>query len=151
MTKETMIRNYRRFSAAEKYTLGFIYKHELYMATVEEIAPRYMKVERASSKNGGGRKLQFRLNNKYKEQLIRKGAKKLGSESLLQGEYNKGVEFERLVYEMNKIEYRGKDSVGFWVEGDIEINGKQVQVKLEGAQVVMESTLEKLKKKARGC
>ena len=148
MTKETMIRNYRKFSAADAYIIGFIYKHELYIATMEEIAPRFIRVEHESSKNGGRRKLQLRLNNQYKEQLIRKGAELVGTEEVLNGEYNKGVEFEKLVSERNGIEYRGKDSIGFWVAGDIEINGKQCQVKLEGAQIVVESTLENLKKRA---
>ena len=151
MTKETMIRNYRKFSAADAYAIGFVYKHDLYVATMDEIAPRYMKVERESSKKGGHRKLQLRLNNQYKEQLIRKGAECIGSEDMLIGEYNKGVEFEKLVYERNGLEYRGKDNVGFWVSGDVEIDGKQIQVKLEGAQIVVETTLENLKKKARGC
>ena len=148
MTKETMIRNYRKFSAADAYIIGFIYKHELYIATMEQIAPRFIRVEHESSKNGGRRKLQLRLNNQYKEQLIRKGAELVGTEEVLNGEYNKGVEFEKLVSERNGIEYRGKDSIGFWVAGDIEINGKQCQVKLEGAQIVVESTLENLKKRA---
>lgn len=147
MNKATMIRNYRKFSASDAYALGFVYKHELFVAMVDEIAPRFMKVERESSKKGGRQKLQLRLNNKNKEYLIRKGAEYLGSETLLIGEYNKGVEFERLIYTVNGQEYRGKDNVGFWVAGDIEINGKQVQVKLEGAQIVVESTLENLKKK----
>ena len=151
MTKETMIRNYRKFSVADAYAIGFVYKHDLYVATMDEIAPRYMKVERESSKKGGHRKLQLRLNNQYKEQLIRKGAECIGSEDMLIGEYNKGVEFEKLVYERNGLEYRGKDNVGFWVSGDVEIDGKQIQVKLEGAQIVVETTLENLKKKARGC
>lgn len=148
MTKQTMIRNYRRFSAADAYIVGFIYKHNLYIAVMEEIAPRFMKVERESSKKGGRRKLQLRLNNQYKEQLIKKGAELVGTEEMLNGKYNKGVEFEKLVSERNGIEYRGKDSVGFWVAGDIEINGKQYQIKLEGAQIVVESTLENLKKRA---
>ena len=147
MTKATMIRNYRKFSASDCYALGFIYKHDLYIAMVDEIAPRFMKVERESSKKGGRQKLQLRLNNNDKEYLIRKGAECLGSETMLIGEYNKGVEFERLVYTINGQEYRGKDNVGFWVAGDIEIDGKQVQVKLEGAQIVVENTLENLKKK----
>jgi hypothetical protein len=32
------------------------------------------------------------------------------------------------------------------VSGDLEINGKQVQIKFNGAQIVVERTLEKLKK-----
>lgn len=147
MTKQTMIKNYRKFSASDAYALGFVYKHELYVAFVDEIAPRFMKVERESSKKGGKQKLQLRLNNSHMEALIRKGAECLGSEELLIGEYNKGVEFERLVYEINGQTYRGKDNVGFWVAGDIEINGKQVQVKMNGAQIVVENTLENLKKR----
>ena len=150
MTKETMIKNYRKFSAAEGYALGFVYKHNLYVAFVDEIAPRFMNVERESSKKGGKQKLQLRLRNKHMESLIRKGAECLGDESMLIGDYNKGVEFERIISERNGIEYRGKDSVGFWVAGDVEIDGKQVQVKLNGAQIVVENTLENLKKKARG-
>ena len=147
MNKNTMIKWYRKFSAADAYAIGFTYKHNLYVAMMDEIAPRFMKVERESSKKGGKQKLQLRLNNKYKESLIRKGAECLGDEDLLIGEYNKGVEFERLVYERNGQEYRGKDNVGFWVSGDITIDGKEVQVKLEGAQIVVENTLENLKKR----
>lgn len=150
MTKETMIRNYRRFSAADAYILGFIYGGQVYMVEVKDIAPRYMKVERCSSKNGGYRKLQFRLNNAYKEELIRKGAKVIGTPEILDGQYNKGVEFERVVYNEFGQTYRGKDSVGFWVSGDITVDNKELQVKFEGAQIVVENTLENLKKRARG-
>ena len=149
MNKQTMIRNYRKFSAADAYALGFVYGHNLYVAMVDEIAPRYMRVEHESSKKGGCAKLQLRLTKPYMEQLMRKGAKCLGSEDLLIGTYNKGVEFERLISELNGIEYRGKDSVGFWVEGDVEIDGKQVQVKMNGAQIVVERTLKNLQKKGK--
>jgi hypothetical protein len=68
---------------------------------VNEIPPRYMTVEHESSKKGGAAKLQLRLKKAYKEQLIRKGATYMGGEEILIGEYNKGVEFERLISEMN--------------------------------------------------
>lgn len=146
MTKETMIRNYRKFSAADSYILGFIYKHEVYMIEVKEIMPRYMRVEHESSKKGGCAKLQLRLPQNYQKQLIRKGAVCLGSEEMLNGEYNKGVEFERIVSELNGQTFRGKDNVPFYVEGDLEIDGRQVQIKFNGAQIVVERTLNKLKK-----
>ena len=146
MTKETMIRNYRKFSAANSYILGFIYNHEVYAIEVTEIMPRYMRVEHESSKKGGCAKLQLRLPKNYQEQLIRKGAVVIGSENILNGEYNKGVEFERIISEMNGQEFRGKENVGFWVEGDLEIDGRQVQIKFNGAQIVVETTLERLKK-----
>lgn len=146
MTKQTMIKNYRKFSPVDGYVLGFIYKHNLYAIIVEEIMPRFMRVERESSKKGGCEKLQFRLNNQYKEQLIRKGAECLGSEDLLVGQYNKGVEFERLITERDGQEFRGKDSVPFYMGGDVNIGGKELQVKLDGAQIVVARTLENLKR-----
>lgn len=148
MTKTTMIKNYRKFSAADSYILGFEYKHNIYAIMVEEIPPRYMQVERESSKKGGAQKLQLRLHKAHKEEPLRKGATLIGTEDILKGEYNKGVEFERIISEMNGQVWRGKENVGFWVEGDIEIDGRQVQVKLNGAQIVVETTLERLKKKA---
>jgi hypothetical protein len=90
MTKQTMIRNYRKFSAADSYILGFIYKHEVYMVEVDEIMPRYMRVEHESSKKGGCAKLQLRLPQNYQKQLIKKGAVSIGNENILNGDYNKG-------------------------------------------------------------
>jgi hypothetical protein len=86
------------------------------------------------------------LKKAYREQLIRKGATLIGNEDILKGQYNKGVEFERIISEMNGQEFRGKENVGFWVEGDLEIDGRQVQIKFNGAQIVVETTLERLKK-----
>lgn len=149
MTKETMIKNYRKFSAADAYILGFEYKHIIYMVMVDEIMPRYMKVERESTKKGGKKKLQLRLCKQYKEQLLRKGAIALGDESILNGAYNKGVEFERLIFNRYNQEFRGKENIGFWKEGDIEIDGKQIQIKLNGAQIVVENTLLRLQKEQR--
>jgi hypothetical protein len=148
MNKNTMIKNYRRFSAADAYIIGFTYKHEVYMVEVEEIAPRYMRVEHESSKKGGCAKLQLRLTNQYMEQLIRKGAQVIGDEDMLVGEYNKGVEFERIISEMNGVEYRGKDSVPFYEAGDLNADGKEIQIKFNGAQIVVERTLKRLQKEA---
>ena len=147
MTKATMIKNYRKFSGAESYIICFVYKHMLYMIKVAEIMPRYMSVQHSSSKTGRVPKLQLTINNSHKEQMIRKGAICLGSEDLVVcDDLNKGFAFERLVSEFYGIEYRGQDNVGFWVGGDLEVNGEQIQVKFQGAQIVAEKTLERLKK-----
>ena len=150
MKKENEIRYYRKFSGADAYILGFIYKHDLYCITVDEIMPRFMRVEKSSSKKGGHEKLQFRLNNAFKEQLIRKGAEKIGTDAdLLEIAGNKGVSFERMVYRMNGQEPRPKDSVRFDKGGDININGIEYQIKLDGAQIVEFKTLNKIQKERK--
>ena len=146
MTKETMIKNYRKYSAADAYILGFIYNHVVYAVEVAEIMPRFIRVEYESSKKGGCAKLQLRLPKRYQEQLLKKGAIALGSEDILNGEYNKGVEFERIITELNGQVFEGKDSVPFYVKGDLNVNGKEIQVKFNGAQIVVERTLKRLKK-----
>lgn len=148
MNKTTMIKHYRNFSKADKYIIGFEYGKMVYAIALDEIPPRFIRVEKASSQNGGGAKLQLRLIKAHKEQLIRKGAECLGSPEILNGCYNKGVMFERLITEdyFGQI-WSGKDNTPFYKDGDLTTeNGIKVQIKYEGAQIVMESTLEKLKR-----
>lgn len=141
MKKENAIRYYRKFSAADGYIIGFEYKKENYIITVDELMPRWIRVEKASTKKGGHEKLQLRLNNKHKEQLIKKGARKFDFNPDVE---NLGVALEREVYRMSGQVPRDKDSEGFWKCGDITIDGKEYQVKREGAQIVVFETLKNL-------
>lgn len=141
MKKENAIHYYRKFSAADAYIIGFTYKKDFYVSVVDEIMPRFIRVERETSGKGAHEKLQLRLRNEHKEQLIRKGAVKVNY--IPSGE-NKGRDFERFIYEQNGQEFRGNEHTGFWVSGDININGVEYQVKLEGAQIVTFLTLKNL-------
>lgn len=151
MTKENMIRYYRKYSGADAYILGFFYKHDLFMVKMPEILPRFIKVRTASSRNGGGEKLQFELNNKFKEQLInRHGAIKIGKDTdLNEIQRNKGVSFERMVYRYYGLEPRERDNVRFTEGGDLRVNGEEIQVKFEKAQIVAFSTIHKIQKERR--
>ena len=146
MTKATMIRNYRKYSAAEGYILGFVYNKMLYFVEMEEIMPRYLNVEEASRNQGDN--LRIRLKKAHKENLMKKNPVCLGSADLLiQSKYNKGEIFEKLV-----TEYYGqiweKDTIPFWVQGDININGKEIQIKFENAGLMNTKQIKKLRKSA---
>lgn len=143
MNKRTFINTYRNYSAADSYILGFTYAHNLYMIEVNEIMPRFLSVEEASRNQGEN--LRLRLKKKYKEQLLKKGAIMLGSADCLVAEkYNKGEIFEKLV-----TEYFGqtwsKDTVPFWVQGDICVNGKEIQIKLDSATLMNTKQIARLK------
>lgn len=148
MNKQTMIKNYRKYSKADKYIVGFEYKKNIYAIALDEIPPRFIKVEKESSRKGGKAKLQLRLNNQYMEQLIRKGAECICQPTDLIGKYNKGVMFEKFITEEYfGQEWQGKDNTPFYISGDIKTeNGAEIQIKFNGAQIVVESTLEKLKR-----
>lgn len=142
MKKATLRKWYEKFSSADSHIVGFIFNHDLYMTEMESIPPRYLCESMAS--RGQGNSLRLRIKKKYKEQLIRKGAICLGSEDILDGTYNKGEEFERVV-----TEYFGqtweKDSIPFWVQGDINVDGREIQIKLDSATLINESRIKSLR------
>ena len=144
MNKTTMIKHYRTHSAADSYIIGFTYDGNLYMSKVAEIMPRFLSVEQASRNQGDN--LRLRIKRQYKKQLLHKGAILLGSANMLTAEkYNKGEIFEKIV-----TEYFGqiweKDTVPFWVQGDIEVNGEQIQIKLDSATLMNTKQIAKFKR-----
>ena len=72
-----------------------------------------------------------------------KKAVKVGILADLEGEYNKGVMFEKLVYEINGQTFRGKDNVKFTEGGDIVIDGREIQVKYEHARICFKKRIYK--------
>ncbi len=144
MTKATMIKNYRKFSAADSYIIGFIFDKMLYFVEMEEIMPRFLNVEEASRNQGDN--LRLRLKKAHKASLMKKSPICLGSADLLtESKYNKGEIFEKLV-----TEYYGqtweKDTVPFWVQGDINLGGKEVQIKFDSATLMNTKQIKKLQK-----
>ena len=148
MTKGNAIRYYRKYTGAEQYIIGFLHQHILWAIQVEEIMPRYMTMK-AESK-GHAEKLQMDLKAKHKKELIKKGATPLCTEEeflAMNDMHNKGFTFERYIFELNgQGEQWERDNVGFWVCGDININGVETQVKFQNAQIVAVPTLHRLQK-----
>lgn len=146
MTKQTMIRNYRKYSAADSYIVGYVYDKMLYFVEMAEIAPRFLNVEEASRNQGEN--LRLRIKKNYKRQLMKKNPVCLGSaDRLTADKYNKGEIFEKLV-----TEYFGqtweKDTIPFWVQGDINLDGREVQIKLDSATLMNTKQIKKLQKSA---
>ena len=144
MTKRTMIKWYRDKSAADSYIIGFTYNKDIYMVNVAEIMPRYLSVEEASRNQGEN--LRLRIKKAHKAELMKKNPICLGSESqLVADKYNKGEIFEKLVTEHYGQKWE-KDTVPFWVQGDINIGGKEVQIKFDSATLMNTKQIEKFKK-----
>ena len=140
-----MMETYHKNSAADEYWFGFILGHLLYVVcglTFDELAVTF-KMDRASSKRGGFAKIRIKANTATLAAFI-PHAVCLGSEDLLNlAGYNKGEAFEKIITERYTTEQWVKDSVPFWMDGDATINGKKVQIKLNGAELTNEKTLQK--------
>ena len=146
MTKRTIINTYRKYSAADSYILGFIYDKKLYMVETKEIMPRFLTVEEASRNQGEN--LRLRIRKPLKEQLMRKNPICLGDANQLETEkYNKGEIFEKLVTEYFGQEWK-KDTIPFWVQGDLNLDGKEIQIKLDSATLMNTNQIAKLNKRA---
>ena len=146
MTMNEMTIAYARKTAAHKYALGFVCNGRLYVVVLSfaELS-RFFKLDRASSKRGGFAKIRIKLSSKDRAELSLI-AECLGAESLLTADpaHNKGENFERELTERWTAETWVKDSVPFWVAGDIRVNGEEIQVKLDGAELTNERTLARI-------
>ena len=139
-----MTETYHKHSAADEYWFGFVVNHLLYVAmglTFEEIA-RYFQLGHASSKRGGYAKVRIRAKAAQLRDLLPRSVL-LGDESLLTeiANENKGNNFERVIVERYEGRKWVKDSTPFWVAGDATINGRQVQIKMNDAELTNEKTL----------
>lgn len=139
--KDTMISIYEQFSKADRYIVGFVYRKSLYMTTCDHINPDLLTVEQASRNQGDN--LRLRIRKAHKEMLVNESVC-LGSADLLTADkYNKGELFEKAV-----TEYYGqvwvKDNIPFYVQGDIRINGVEIQIKLDGATLLNSKMMVKL-------
>ena len=146
MTMTEMMNRYERASAAHTYALGFTANGNLYATKLSftELS-RYFKLDRASSKRGGFAKIRIKLTASERAELSLT-AELIGAESLLTADpaHNKGENFERELTERWTAETWVKDSVPFWVAGDIRVDGVEIQIKLDGAELTNEKILGKL-------
>jgi hypothetical protein len=151
MTKGNAIKYYRQYSAAEQYIVGFLYKKMLYAIQVEELMPRWLEMKAES--HGHAEKLQMNLKQKHKEELIKKGATPICTEHEfleMNTIHNKGFTFEKLIFTLNgQGDTWQRDNVGFEVQGDINIDGMEIQIKFQNAQIVAVPTLHRLQKETK--
>lgn len=144
---DRMRRDYERFTGAEGYAIGFHVGEEVYCAMLDRIPRRFTKVQKECAKMGNNFGLYVNVKSKKAKAELMKKAVLVGTVAELEDDkYNKGVMFEKLVYEINGQKFRGKDNVRFTEGGDIVIDGKEIQIKYEHARICYDSTLKKLKK-----
>lgn len=138
-----LIAAYHMNSVATEYWFGFIFDHKVYVVTgltFDEIS-RYFKSEKAAQSKGGFLKIRIKARIAECAELLPR-AICLGDESILKdGKWNAGIKFEKIVTEQIAGQEWARDSVPFWVAPDIALNGRQIQVKFNGAELTNEKTI----------
>ena len=156
MTKETMIRNYRKFAAHDAYIIGFVINGKQYITFIDELMPRWIYLTHESTSHGGGAKIKLYIPAKDRDRLLAKNSICLGDvkdlmpTALRKTNGNKGFALECLVSEYFGVPYTAPDRIGFWHDGDVTSNGVKYQVKNgNSASIVAERTLDFLKQYQR--
>lgn len=148
MTMTEMLTAYRALSASHLYLIGFSFRNYVYYVLQQGmIEAEMLKLDRASSKRGGFAKIRVHVKAADRQRLVESGAAiQLChiSELTADAKHNKGENFERVVTEKLTDERWVKDNIPFNVAGDIVLNGENVQIKLDCAELTNEKILAKL-------
>lgn len=149
MTQEMnqLANRYNARAGAHAYIVGFVRAGRVYYVKLNfaELSELF-RADRASSKRGGYAKIRIQVKAEQAEAFIASGRAVYlceASELTANSKYNKGENFERIITELLTSEVWVKDSVPFWVKGDINVNGEEIQVKLDGAELTNERAVAK--------
>lgn len=139
-----LLKVYEDTTAAVWTLLVFQLAGRAYAARLDAITADMVTLDRESSQNGGATKLRFKLSNRQKVALIEAGAEEVGNiADILSLQKNKGNAVECWATRR----YMGiewvKDSIPYYMQGDIQVNGEEVQVKFENASLTNVSVMEK--------
>lgn len=146
MTLIGMQREYNKHSAADEYWFAFIRNGKVYFIKLKHIPRKYMRLTHAASYRGGYAKIKLYISSDECDKKIKNGtAIYLCEEFNLYDDpkHNRGENVERIITEKYTTNAWVKDCVPFWVAGDIEYEGKQIQIKFNQAELTNESTLTK--------
>lgn len=145
MTHEAMIYWYNRTAGAHSYIVGFIKSGRLYYVKLTFVElTALLKADKCSAARGGYNKIRVRVNSDQAWMFIASGkAVEVGTVGDLSADskHNKGENFERIITEKLTSEKWEKDSVPYYVKGDINVDGEEIQIKLDGAELTNEKTL----------
>ena len=140
-----LLARYNSIAFTHLYILGFIYNGNVYAVWTVGLTFG-IKLDKASSKNGGGYSIRFNPTREEKEAMIASGqAVLICSEQYFNdlhsiSKYNKGEDFERIITERaGQVWF--KDTVPFWVGADLTTENGAYSIKFQKATICTESTL----------
>ena len=145
MTHESMLHWYNKTAGAHSYIVGFVKSSRLYYVklTFTELTA-LLKADKTSTARGGYNKIRVRVNSDQAWMFVASGkAVEVGTVGDLSADkkHNKGENFERIITEKLTNKKWEKDSTPYYVKGDINVNGEEIQIKLDGAELTNEKTL----------
>ena len=136
-----LLNAYKATAAAAAYIIGFLMNGNVYSIILNDLPAWLIGMDKESTAHGGLRKLRIRMNTMARHRLMNMGAAYIGTaDEVLASRKNKGEAFEQWITENAGQEWH-KDSVPYFMDGDITINGIKYQIKFESASLANEKTI----------
>ena len=147
--KDKMITFYNDHAGAHEYIFGYTEAGNVWMTKAShKVLNNVLKLDLAS--RGAGYALRFKPNKDIKTYLLSLGAEVLCSveyfESLATSlKSNRGEIFEKLVTE-HFGQVWTKDNIPFTEQGDINVDGIEIQIKFEKATFINEAQIARMER-----
>lgn len=146
---KNLLNAYNATSAATAYIIGFLLNARVYTIYLPHLPEWLVAMDRESTSHGGARKLRIRMNTLARRRLLDMGAAYIGTAAeVLASRKNKGEAFEQWITESAGQEWH-KNSIPYYMDGDITIGGTKYQIKFESASLANEITIAKALKAVR--
>ena len=138
-----LLNAYKATTAAMAYIIGFLMNDKVYTIYLNDLPEWLVGLDRESTSHGGAKKLRIRMTAIARRRLMNMGAAYIGTiNEVLASRKNKGEAFEQWVTENAGQEWH-KDSVPYYLDGDLTVNGIKYQIKFESASLANENTINK--------
>ena len=146
---EEMVDYYGSTAFTHEYLFGWAENDDVYAVFVDWnlFKKLLLKNDKAATSKGGALKIRVRIDTKARA-ILKKSAFILGKVEELTADkkYNRGENFERMVTEKLCGEQWEKDSIPYYMAGDINYKGEPIQVKFDGAELTNAKTYENTKR-----
>lgn len=143
-----LLARYASKAFTHNYIMGFIYKGVVYSMTCVGLTYG-IKLDQASSKNGGGYSIRFAPTEADKKAAVESGqvemvcSESYFKELVADSKYNAGEIFEKLMTEKAGQVWE-KDNVPFYEGADLTTDGKAYSIKFQKATICTEKTLNRI-------
>ena len=139
---KNLLNAYNATAAATAYIIGFILNNAVYTIYLPNLPEWLVAMDRESTSHGGVKKLRIRMTSIARHRLLNMGASYIGTTAeVLASRKNKGEAFEKWITEKAGQEWH-KDSVPYFKDGDLTVNGIKYQIKFESASLANEKTIQ---------
>ena len=148
MTAQVMKRYYKENSASHTYIVGFVRDGRVYYVTCDwKQLKKWLKESVSASSKGGVKSLRVYVPAEDQRKAIADGTAKILCDAEKLTGKNQGDAFEKVVVETLTNTVWTKDRSAFYEKGDMELNGEQIQIKLNTATLTDEKIIKNMIKK----